>query len=278
MVCMNHFLRACKYLELLKQIRNTPTNTRDRLRVLAWAIRHTLSNRGIGRCPSLLRIVAQVEGKTAQVELTRHNDLGVFLEVFAQKVYDAPQLPNNASVIIDLGANIGMAAVWFALRYPRATIHAFEPNPQTFACLREHAAQFEGRLVPHSLGLGKEEGEALLYVDEAHPGASLQKRRESQKGISVRIAPLEKIFALAAPNGDPIDIVKFDIEGAEAILFSSPSRVLQRAKCYIGEVHEDLLQPPHTASQIVEQLQHAGFRVDYQTTNGRRAILVASQK
>ncbi|GIW68628.1 MAG: hypothetical protein KatS3mg100_122 [Candidatus Parcubacteria bacterium] len=275
---MTFLTRVRGYLRLLMDIACLPSPLRDRFRLLLWAGRHTFSNRGISRRPAALRVTVSVGGKKAQIELGSHNDLGVLLEVFAQKVYDAPQFPASASTIVDLGANIGMAAVWFALRYPQATIHAFEPNPQTFARLRRHAAQFEGRIVPHSLGLGEKEGETLLYVDEAHPGASLQKRRESQAGISVRVAPLENLFALAAPNGELIDIVKFDIEGAEAILFSSPLEVLRRARSYIGEIHEDLLQPPLTKQRIIETLERASFRVFYTRMGGKRAILVATQE
>jgi FkbM family methyltransferase len=32
-------------------------------------------------------------------------------------------------LILDLGANIGASAVWFAVRYPAAHIVAFEPHP-----------------------------------------------------------------------------------------------------------------------------------------------------
>ena len=40
--------------------------------------------------------------------------------------------------ILDLGANIGMASVFFALKYPLATIYAYEPDPITSKYLTEN--------------------------------------------------------------------------------------------------------------------------------------------
>jgi FkbM family methyltransferase len=38
-------------------------------------------------------------------------------------------LPPEASTIVDLGANIGLAALYFGTRYPQAKILSVEPDP-----------------------------------------------------------------------------------------------------------------------------------------------------
>ena len=44
--------------------------------------------------------------------------------------------------ILDAGANIGMATVLFALRYPNATIVAVEPNHANFEVLKSNTQRF----------------------------------------------------------------------------------------------------------------------------------------
>ena len=39
-------------------------------------------------------------------------------------------------LIVDLGANIGMSALYFACRYPKAKIYAIEPNNANFSMLK----------------------------------------------------------------------------------------------------------------------------------------------
>src|SRR4051812_9127159 len=53
--------------------------------------------------------------------------------------YDAPYFGDGLT-IVDVGANVGSFALWADLRWPRSTIHAFEPNPSTFDMLVRNVA------------------------------------------------------------------------------------------------------------------------------------------
>ncbi len=48
--------------------------------------------------------------------------------------YDAPYFGDGLT-IVDVGANVGSFSLWADLRWPRSTIHAYEPNPSTFDML-----------------------------------------------------------------------------------------------------------------------------------------------
>src|SRR5215217_6924918 len=48
--------------------------------------------------------------------------------------YDAPYFGHGLT-IVDVGANVGAFSVWADLRWPRSTIHAYEPHPGTFEML-----------------------------------------------------------------------------------------------------------------------------------------------
>ena len=64
-------------------------------------------------------------------------------EIFRREQYrfetDAP-----APFIVDCGANIGMATLYFKSLYPDATVLAFEPDPAAFACLQEKRSSSVG--------------------------------------------------------------------------------------------------------------------------------------
>ncbi|RPI02078.1 MAG: FkbM family methyltransferase, partial [Zetaproteobacteria bacterium] len=60
-----------------------------------------------------------------------------FREIFIHGDYSFAAARENP-LILDCGANIGMATLYFTWRYPRAEVHAFEPDPDTFALLKRN--------------------------------------------------------------------------------------------------------------------------------------------
>ena len=65
------------------------------------------------------------------------SDIAVLHQVFIEKCYDLPEL-ETAGLIIDGGANVGYASIWFALRYPGARILAVEPEASNFELLQSN--------------------------------------------------------------------------------------------------------------------------------------------
>ena len=70
-------------------------------------------------------------------------DVAVFEHVFINQEYGF-SLARSPTVVIDAGANIGLSAVYFKLKYPKATIIAVEPEPSNFKILVQNAARFPG--------------------------------------------------------------------------------------------------------------------------------------
>src|SRR5271156_3378543 len=48
---------------------------------------------------------------------------------------EMPLRPEEGKTVLDIGANVGAAALYFARLFPNARIYAFEPAPDNFAVL-----------------------------------------------------------------------------------------------------------------------------------------------
>jgi tRNA G46 methylase TrmB len=68
-------------------------------------------------------------------------DIPTFNEVFywGEYAFDIPKAPET---IVDCGANIGLASVYFANRFPNAKIIAIEPEQSNFEMLQKNAAPY----------------------------------------------------------------------------------------------------------------------------------------
>jgi FkbM family methyltransferase len=133
-------------------------------------------------------------------------------EVFVNAEYDFTATTARPR-IIDCGANIGMAVLFFKARYPESEILAFEPDPGTFARLR-HTIQSNGvrSVAVEQAAVTECGGTVRLYRSRSDPGsivASIDRAwggEESDEVPAVRLS--DRITA-------PVDFLKVDIEGAE---------------------------------------------------------------
>jgi FkbM family methyltransferase len=150
-----------------------------------------------------------------------------------QKYYQSCESP----IIVDAGANIGAASVWFALTYPKATILALEPERANFEVLQANSAAFPS-VVPINGAISATNGS--LYLSDPGAGAWGFRTTNEPDERSYRVDALTLEDLLAKATGTPF-ILKIDIEGAESDLFSRPPAVLDRFPLLIIELHDWLL-------------------------------------
>jgi len=165
------------------------------------------------------------------------SDLSVLREIFIEKQYDTKLRDITPEIIFDIGSNVGASIIYFKLKYPRAKIYAFEPDPENFQRLKENIRQFDNIQV-RNFAISDTNGPVVFFI---HPqsamSSSLKTRQSRQKKITVNSKTLGQ--AMEDEGIDQIDLVKFDVEGAEFDIFFAPSS-LPKIKCFLGEVHEDI--------------------------------------
>jgi FkbM family methyltransferase len=158
-------------------------------------------------------------------------DAHAFWQVFIEGEYDLP-VPFAPAVIVDAGAHIGCAAVYFAHRFPEARIVAIEPAPANAALLRANVAAI-ARISVVEGALWSGPGELSI----ANPGAQSWSFRVTQPNVGEPTVPTVTIPALLERLG-AIDILKLDIEGAEGELFHGDTTWLAHTRMVILELHE----------------------------------------
>jgi FkbM family methyltransferase len=166
-------------------------------------------------------------------------------------------LPSNVRlddvrVVLDIGANIGVAALYFARAFPHAVVHAFEPEPGNCAVLQANA-QSIARIRPHAFALGAQDGEITLFDSDdktnfggySTHGMGVDPTRS--KTVPVRHAA----GALSQLGIGRVDIIKIDTEGSEWEILTAMGRAtLKDVRVILGELHGrrdfallDFLQP-----------------------------------
>lgn len=196
--------------------------------------------------------------------------LAAFEEIFIRGEYSVPKI-HQPRIILDVGANIGVASVYFCVRYPDARLYAIEPDPEVCAVLRKNLAAYQNASV-HQCVLSDIDGAIDFHI---HPtssiASSLQSRVPGEKIVSVPSQMLDTF--MKAQKISAIDLLKFDIEGAEerALRAIKDPRVVG---CYVGEVHPDLM---NASLEDITGL-FTGFQVSTSPVGTKRFLLTALRK
>lgn len=150
-------------------------------------------------------------------------DRGAFDQVLIRRHYDhcAIHALKNPRLIIDAGAHIGLASVFFANLFPEAKIIAVEPEPRNFALLRQNIAPY-----PNITAI-----QAAAWRSHATVDASGE-----SWAATVHESTTGKIPAIPLPSlANEADILKIDIEGSEKQIFEAGA--VPRCKVLFIEIH-----------------------------------------
>jgi FkbM family methyltransferase len=142
-------------------------------------------------------------------------------------------------LIIDAGANIGLATVWFAQRFPRARVLAVEPDAENFRLLKMNTAAFGDRVTPVHGGIWHERAQLSIMNPESGSAAF---RVSTASGAPTGIAAYTVDDLCSMVGVDAPLIVKLDIEGSQASLFSANTGWVERTHLVCLEL-DDWLMP-----------------------------------
>ena len=146
---------------------------------------------------------------------------------------------DKIATVLDIGANIGVSAVYFADIFPNARIYAFEPMAENFALLELNSAN-EPRIHVLNCALGAVDGEVeMLASDSATNFGGFSLHAAGSDASKQRKVPIRNAQAQMDALGiASVDVIKIDTEGAEwEILTALAPGLLHSAKLIMGELH-----------------------------------------
>lgn len=207
---------------------------RDRMTlfVCAWILPFVAGTGRALRSPICVGI--RFSGRHASYFIHDNMDLLTLHEIFVELPYDVAT--DDPLVIVDIGANIGCSTLFFHLRHPNATIYAYEANPEIVPRLFRNTKDIREIHVIGS-AVAAEDGTVVFYPNKTHHSSSLAWREGAGDPVTVPAVALDSVIEAA---GGSVDLLKFDIEGAEQDVFAHAQRT-DRIAHLIGEVHFDLM-------------------------------------
>ncbi len=177
-------------------------------------------------------------GKGNPIEIrTNQTDIKIFEQIFIYKDCRLRIPDFNPKVIVDCGAHIGCATLYYAARYPDAKIISLQLEESNFIQLEKNVSGL-GNVTPLHCALFKEDGFVEIENPESnHWGFRAKEAGDGNAGI--RKIPAITVQSIMDRYGiDRIDLLKIDIEGAEAEVMKSASAWLPRVEVINIELHE----------------------------------------
>lgn len=184
-------------------------------------------------------------------------DVHAFAQVFLHREYDF-DWPSDVRRIVDGGANVGFASLYFKGQFPQAQIHALEPHPQNAEAFRKNTAHLEGITLSQK-ALHHSDHVRLRLTDEGF-GSNGFMTRDEASGSTVADVETMSIGGIQQAMGwEAIDLVKLDIEGGEQALFEANLEWMESTRFIVLEFHERMV--PSSSRPALRALADKGFAV-----------------
>ncbi|MFI6509058.1 FkbM family methyltransferase [Streptosporangium sp. NPDC050855] len=210
----------------------------------------------------------------------------IYREIFVEESYLRDGFPSTGlDVIFDIGANIGLASIFFKQRHPDALVVAAEPGPDTYAALRENFDRHVPSGVAHEVAVSDRNGtrrfgyypqapaESGFYADEPEetelarrllvrggvPAPAAERLARSRHRLSHVECRTVTLSSLIREHGvDRVDLLKIDVEKGELDVLAG---IEEPDWARIGHLALEVHDIGGRLTRVVSMLRERGFRV-----------------
>jgi FkbM family methyltransferase len=164
------------------------------------------------------------------------SDHSVFFQIFVHREYRCLDNARDVNLIIDCGANVGYTSAYLLSRFPTARLIAIEPDPENYDMLQANLAPY-GRYRAIRSAIWSHPAELVISGKEL--GGEWSRQVKPAGSADPATIPAIDIGTLLEESGsERISILKIDIEGAEAEVFSADcDGWLKRVDNLVIELH-----------------------------------------
>lgn len=177
-------------------------------------------------------------------------------EIFGSDAYRLPAdvtklVAAHGGTIIDLGANIGLSALWFDEAFPGQHVTSFEPDPANARILERCAALNKRDWTIFEAAASNEDGELRFQA-----GLEWASRADDSGDITVPSVDIFPYLAEAA-------LLKIDIEGGEWNILTDARFRQITVPVVILEHHDHLCPDSDPRQTAISCLEGAGYLVHH---------------
>jgi FkbM family methyltransferase len=185
----------------------------------------------------------------------------LYKEIFIKENYKC-QLPDEP-YIIDGGANIGMAILYFKKKYPKAIIKAFEPDIESFNFLKKNIESNNIQGVElFNAALSDNSGTLKFYRSSEMLNADVRGSAILEQ-VSTHFGPSDKLIETTVPCekastfiDQKVDLLKIDIEGSEGKVLKEIGNKFNMVQNVIMEYHYQSDNSENKLSDILKVIEN----------------------
>ena len=180
-----------------------------------------------------LALVLNVRGRRLHFHCA--DTLESYLLLFEMFLAEPYRITSPASVIYDLGANIGTASLYFHALYPGIPMVCVEPVPQSLRLLKDNLEHNRVNATVVEAAVALTPGQMNLHVHPQAPSLTSAFSSPPGAGEHTQVSRVDAVGFSQLVQGTDYGL-KLDIEGAEHQLVEVPE-VLTAARWVVGELH-----------------------------------------